>query len=99
MSHTPGPWRVFDNADHFIIGIGELNGDGITDCGFGIWRGKSEEAQANARLIAAAPDLLAVLPDLLDHYLTCYDGNYDQLATDARAAIAKAEGTEKGEPS
>ena len=92
--HTPGPWRVFDGADHFIIGIGELNGDGITDCGFGIWRGKSEEAQANARLIAAAPDLLAALRNFMEA-----DGHSDfeeSWWTAARAAIAKATGQGSG---
>lgn len=60
--HTPGPWRVFTTPDNTkIIGIGEQSGDGIADCGFGVWRGGSEEARANALLMAAAPDLLAAL--------------------------------------
>ena len=58
--HTPGPWKVFTTKDGTkVIGIGELNGAGIADCGFGIWRGNSKEALANARLIAAAPETAA----------------------------------------
>lgn len=63
--HTAGPWRVFTSTSGFrLIGIGELNGTGVADCGFGVWRGGSEEAMANARLIAAAPDLLEALEAL-----------------------------------
>lgn len=52
----------------------------------------AEECRANARLIAAAPDLLEALEKTLT-WLTSYPGNgaitaYDQ----ARAAIAKAAG-------
>ena len=58
--HTPGPWRVFTTKDGTkVIGIGELNGAGVADCGFGVWRGGSKEALANARLIAAAPETAA----------------------------------------
>lgn len=52
---------------------------------------------ANARLIAAAPDLLDGLKDLLRH--ACrpdddgpYDDAFDEARTKCRAAIAKAEG-------
>ena len=55
---TPGPWKVFTNTGgDKIIGIGELNGGGVADCGFGVWRGGDAEALANALLIASAPDL------------------------------------------
>lgn len=60
--HTPGPWRVFTTPQgNRIIGIGEQTGEGITDCGFGLWRGGDAEALANARLIAAAPQMLEAL--------------------------------------
>jgi hypothetical protein len=47
-----------------------------------------KEGQANARLIAAAPDMLAVLHEL-DEYLDQY-ADIDMLVQ-VRAAIAKAE--------
>jgi hypothetical protein len=97
VKHTPGPWRVFLTKDgRRVIGIGELTGEGIADCGFGVWRGGSAEAIANAYLIAAAPELLAALkaaqairPGNWDD-----DDDPDQAAAwrAVDAAIAKAEG-------
>lgn len=72
--HTPGPWRVFiAKGGHAIIGIGELTGEGVADCGFGVWRGGSEEAMANARLIAAAPELLEAAQTVLAGLLVRID--------------------------
>lgn len=60
------------------------------------------EAEANARLIAAAPDLLAALNGVLEHYANRYhdltDGEHGdiepfQAVKRARAAIAKAGGS------
>jgi len=57
--------------------------------------GKPRKAEAlDARLIAAAPDLLNALDGLLD-YLRDYDADYPEAAPifgKARAAIAKATG-------
>lgn len=65
-SHTPGPWRVSTTpSGDRVIGIGKRTGEGIADCGFGTWRVGGEEALANARLIAAAPDLLAAVKSAL----------------------------------
>ncbi len=93
--HTPGPWRVFKGGvSGRIIGIGELNGEGVCDCGFGVWRGGSEEAEANARLIAAAPELLEALQkarnalDLVDDDSEFHDVQSAREMADA--AIAKA---------
>lgn len=59
--HTEGPWRIFRSTDgRVIIGIGELNGMGVTDAGFGTWRDGPEQ-EANARLIASVPELLEAL--------------------------------------
>ena len=91
--HTPGPWRVFTTlSGGQIIGIGELTGDGVADCGFGVWRGGSEEALANARLIAAAPDLLHWLTVLVETYGGPDPRRDAPNLKSARAAIAKATG-------
>lgn len=63
--HTPGPWFVTGRMTKYVearIGEGliqEIAGVGPTaaDCGYG------ETQEANARLIAAAPDLLAMLEE------------------------------------
>ncbi|HAT1525145.1 TPA: hypothetical protein I8W52_000256 [Morganella morganii] len=80
---TPGPWvHAGGNSLTETIG-GAINGDGKTLClilGKGIGKGK---ATANAKLMAAAPDLLEALIEL--RKLVAY---HDQ----ADAAINKALG-------
>jgi hypothetical protein len=96
-THTPGPWRVFTTPAGKIIGIGELTGDGVTDARFCLWRGDSAEAEANARLIAAAPELLAALKGILEddaHTTSLADqrARWTSRMAAAADAIAKAEG-------
>ena len=58
--HTPGPWHLSECA-HQTTDTGICSGSGlhITDVnGYGM---RDDQNQANARLIAAAPDLLAAL--------------------------------------
>lgn len=72
MEHTPGPWRdVSDTGDHPLgASLVMTSGRGFTgidstsiDCGIS---GQTlAECRANARLVAAAPDLLAALEDLV----------------------------------
>ena len=90
--HTPGPWRVVDSwNDHMVEG---QNGEEI------IWQDGPHNTptinEANARLIAAAPDLLEALEDLilLAQAVMHENGGYmvDDELSDARAAIAKAKG-------
>lgn len=52
--HTPGPWSVSPYSS--IVGIA-ISGGGYVVAGV---RGDREFSEANARLIAAAPDLLAL---------------------------------------
>lgn len=52
----------------------------------------SEQGKADARLIAAAPDLLAALEAIINEYA----GISDNWSRAARAAIAKAKGTDNG---
>ena len=80
--HTPGPWRELHTC------IDDSRGYQI--CHIDL-HGKSEaERDANRRLIAAAPELLDALKDMLDYYGTA-SANVEFL-TKARAAIAKATG-------
>ena len=58
--HTPGPWVIephADDAEH--LSITAMAQDWIADCNLGDHR--LDENEANACLIAAAPDLLAAL--------------------------------------
>lgn len=95
MSHTPGPWRAENDDPTFLI-LGE---DRVYIAEVGL---PGVEMESNARLIAAAPDLLAALERCLaaeDSYFGMksyvvdqgpYIREIDLADEQARAAIAKA---------
>lgn len=92
MSHTPGPWectpsQIRDDL-HWITRR--------SSCELTV---KVEGSEANARLIAAAPDLLAAMEALVDWSLLRSDWLQagqphpeNHPISKARAAIAKAKG-------
>lgn len=62
---TPGPWNVFRTPDgQVILAIGDINAEGVVDCGFGLWR-SGEEKSANAQAISATPDFIAAAGPLV----------------------------------
>lgn len=98
--HTPGPWEVCDakrpdgfhirsNARHWSIAAA-YHMAGCSDPSLDISEG---EAAANARLIAAAPELLEAL-EVAEDVLSSIDGDSVHPCTlhKIRAAIAKARG-------
>lgn len=96
QTHTPGPW--FTSQPHGTIYIeARLRGSTLQEvasCGPTETEGQRE---ANARLIAAAPDLLAALRYTLDTLAHCaadkgYSGMQAKAARMANDAIAKAGG-------
>ena len=83
--HTKGPWRIDSQTrfGDFTIAAGE----NVKACEFVA----KTQIEANARLIAAAPDLLAALRELCgDKYLA--DPINLERMKNARAAISKVEG-------
>ena len=88
--HTPGPWRVDPTDDTRI-----LQGPNGLHVAYAANRGMGHAAPANARLIAAAPELLDALRGLYD-YARCWpaeDGSrFHRLLVQADAALRKAEG-------
>ena len=87
MGHTPGPW--YANQDCI-----EIDGpEGPRDVTLAVVL-QADNAAADARLIAAAPELLAALKRLLPLWEESigWEEDYMDMADDARAAIAKAEG-------
>lgn len=84
---TPGPWVVERGSQtDRIYGI-----KGITRWNF-LLKGASAQSQANARLIAAAPDMLAALEQIAS-LMGGQLPDYARAAHDiARAAIARATG-------
>jgi hypothetical protein len=95
MTHTPGPWVAghFDDiGDEIVIQTHEGEYVASIDCD-GAYEGKIAKCiDANAALIAAAPDLLAALVNL--YGIAVDEGIVGDNTTleAARAAIAKAKG-------
>lgn len=102
MSHTPGPWRVSEEVGGAVVSEkpveGMLQGGDDTDY-YGGYLICESVTRANARLIAAAPDLLeachafcrtmAFTPSSIPGAL---EADLNAAYEAARAAIAKAEG-------
>lgn len=68
MKHTPGPWNI-SSANLYAVnarGRGIATAHGTDDVNYSDFFPPTEEAAANARLIAAAPDLLEALQMLSD---------------------------------
>jgi ParB-like chromosome segregation protein Spo0J len=97
VNHAPGPWAIYEHpgGSPGIEGEGfsvVVFGDPDDDCG--VHGRTDDEALANARLIAAAPDLLDALKwaeRLMDDFSMISPLLADAVDK-ARAAIAKAEG-------
>ena len=90
--YTPPPWDL-DVEELFIIKEGKLDIASVcTDSGI-----DRETALANARLIAAAPELLEALHNLNEEVSKrAYPPEFEPmgpLVLDARAAITKAKGS------
>jgi len=92
MNHTPGPW--INDASHpewerNVIWANDVVVAHVVDDQHG-------NADANARLIAAAPELLSELKRMLSLWEEAigYEKDYMDMGDPARAAIAKAEGGE-----
>lgn len=98
QGHTPGPWKwgkgVEDDPTRCFVTqgipgraeflIAEIQNGAPGDC--------LETEVANAHLIAAAPDLLAALKDLVESLNNDLDDKQAAAWDAGRAAIAKAEG-------
>ena len=101
--HTPGPWHVCGDMIRSTVSNAAMRS--VAKVYVSQMHGKPEAA-ANARLIASAPDLLAVLKRVLgnteraedecrlDGFGYCYTHTsaFPCLVEQMRAAIAKAEG-------
>ena len=98
--HTPGPWETTysDDSDNgrYVVGPNRGNNDKlIADCyadtALDLGLPSCEEAQANARLIAACPELLESLKQMCERF-TASDPEAIAVRSRALATIKKAEG-------
>jgi hypothetical protein len=99
MKHTPGPWVASDDKR----GIWDIIADGHMLAQ--VWRvthGPVNDlpAEANAHLMAAAPDLLEALQMLRDHQngppLPSYEAGWTKAMALTDAAIARVHALPKG---
>ena len=98
MAHTPGPWRV--NKQCRSVYDWDIIGPNGEDIGFanpsdGLDEPTEYPVMDNARLMAAAPDLLVALQEVLvllenDDYV--FNPTHFQTVEIVKRAIAKAEG-------
>lgn len=94
-SHTPGPWTLFPVSGGYSI---EWSG-AYPVANINWMMAKRPEAEANARLISAAPELLVALEGLLDVASTKFDDMTNPALIQARSAIFKATLTDQSTPS
>lgn len=91
--HTPGPWtlREFEDGGKIIRVVKDSAG-GL------IWNSRRRNQGGTARLIMAAPDLLAALQEILPLFRSAFDEDarrdykLDPVIDRAAAAIASAIG-------
>jgi len=86
MKHTPGPWYI-DPIKFHVNGNRRIMAEQCTPVAV-----VPEHLAADARLIAAAPDMLNALMDFVSYFGHDNDNGLDEMLTNARAAIAKATG-------
>lgn len=95
-AHTPGPWIIRDDdiyQKHTVIDGAALHLGRIAHVVFTRSARNPSECIANARLIAAAPELLERLRDALNA-LRIYGPRGSLTIKQGESAIAKAEGRE-----
>ena len=101
--YTPGPWHIAtdDSLDtSWLWGdtIANSNDDAVACIWIGCgWHLQDGEAEANARLISAAPDLLGLAYSVLwfaNQYPAQVTFAMRGLVDDAKALIAKVDGDE-----
>lgn len=96
--HTPGPWVVSANSPFLVRAGDDTTGRHIAHAGPASYHPSFEVDEPNARLIAAAPELLEALERLVteiilsDVDMEYIDSHFKPHIEKARAAVAKATG-------
>jgi hypothetical protein len=97
---SKGPWSAHDDEESMATSV-VMNDFGDILCVVGTYITSTEEDYANANLIAAAPDLLEALQDMLsgwkyirEQHGDLYGVGWDRAQDKAQQAISKALGEE-----
>jgi len=93
-THTPGPWEIhiYEFGTSYSDGSFYVGGPGFCIAQRAPWPERAAESIANARLISAAPDLLAALKAARKFIGDCVPAHGEYVMPEIEAAIAKAEG-------
>jgi hypothetical protein len=92
QQHTPGPWRVQDNTDYLggQLRVDQEQFGAVAICGH---RGANyiptPTLHANARLIAAAPDLFDIVRDMVEYSAGMEYDTWRALVKRAETALIK----------
>ena len=98
VTHTQGPWHNFEQngMNPNYKGLYEIDANHPSGSRQTIavtpYKGDARELDANARLIAAAPDMHEVLSELLDTLELSKDYGFDDEYEKVRAVLAKVKG-------
>lgn len=91
---TPGPWRSWPRNSYGYLEVRNAMGNLVA-----LVKGDMAESEANARLIAAAPEMVAALEDMLSgwryiraHHGDLYGVGWDRAQEAAEKALARASG-------
>ena len=104
VKHTPGPWNTFQTNGKGVVTPGGVThwvkaGEGYGHVGDGflsVCIGGSRDAEANARLIAAAPDLFEALQALATECSQVWPADEFPALKAAFAALSKATTQQEG---
>jgi hypothetical protein len=91
MMHTPGPWKLQERCEDLVIESPRMFGTIEVAEVYELDNCPLDEANANARLIAAAPDMWQALRDIAELTVDTIPTNVNDIAV---AAIARATGKE-----
>jgi hypothetical protein len=100
VTHTPGPWRVFDSPgipDLGVAGPTKDDGTAVEVCIMAVgddhrFDAPGPERKANARLIAAAPAMLAALDRVGRYFEQHGTADTQGIACDVFQALTAATG-------
>lgn len=88
--YTPGPWRIHKYSTDLVKDAERIVGADGSSVVMDVYGKSLENADANARLIAAAPDLLEALEYCLKQCVASGHVSAEPHIIKARQAIAKA---------
>ncbi len=98
MTHTSGPWMHLSQGDIVSKSAPTCSADGYTDVA-AVYMTSNDAGSANAKLIAAAPDLLATLKSIANCNMSNWSEEFRNgddfriwAQTRARVAITQAVG-------